>query len=101
MHPFIFVAWESSKVYIFWVGMHFFSSHMYPYFCADLSLLGIITSPFLVPAPHCRAIHWLQQTSTVAIQNMWLVLGTWIATQLVPNPSVIGLGTTDGTAQLA
>jgi hypothetical protein len=89
MYPIIVMAWKCSNVYLFWIGVHYLSSHMYPYFCADLSVLGIVSSPFLVVAPHCKAIAWLQQTSTLAIHNMWIVLGSWLATQLVPNPGIL------------
>jgi hypothetical protein len=65
------------------------SAHLYPYFCADLSLAGLVTSPFLAMAPHCRAIAWLQKTSTTVIENMWVLLGTWTAAQLIPNPKML------------
>ena len=90
MYPIFIMAWKCSNVYLFWVGVHYLSAHMYPYFCADLSIVGIVASPFLVMSPHCRALGWLQQTSTQAIHNMWIVLGTWLAAQLVPNPSILG-----------
>lgn len=95
MVPIIALAWKSSSVYLFWVGMHYFSSHAYPYFCADLSFSGMVTSPFMVITPHCKALHWVQKTSTLAIENMWIVLGSWLATQLLPNPAlIIGVGST-------
>lgn len=90
MHAFLVLMWKCSSVYVFWIGVHYASAHIYPYFCADLSWTGIIASPFLVIAPHCKAISWLQQTSTLAIQNMWIVMGSWFAAQLVPNPEILG-----------
>ena len=89
MYPIVLVAWKCSSVYLMWIGIHYASAHIYPYFCADLSVMGVITSPFLVMAPHCKALLWLEQTSTVAIQNMWIILGTWLAGQLVPNPELV------------
>lgn len=89
MYPIVILAWKCSNVYLMWIGIHYLSANVYPYFCADLSVTGVITSPFLVMTPHCRALSWLQQTSTAAIQNMWIVLGTWMAGQLVPSPSLI------------
>ena len=89
MIPLFAVIWKSSSVYLLWVGMHYISSHAYPYLCADFSFTGMVTSPFMVLTPHCKAIHWLQQTSTLAIENMWVVLGSWMATQLLPNPAIL------------
>jgi hypothetical protein len=91
MYHFLIFAWKCSSVYIFWIGTHYISAHLYPYFCAELSLMGMVASPFLVIAPHCKAIGWLQQTSTMAINNMWIILGSWLCTQLVPNPTIIGI----------
>ena len=89
MYQFIIMVWKCSSVYLFWIGAHYLSAHLYPYFCADLSMMGMVSSPFLVMAPHCKGLVWIQQTSTVAIQNMWIVLGSWIAAQLVPNPNLL------------
>lgn len=89
MYPIIVMAWKCSSVYFFWIGVHYLSAHAYPYFCADLSMIGMVSSPFLVVAPHCKALSWLQQTSSLAIHNMWIVLGSWLATQLVPNPVIV------------
>ena len=93
MYPLIVMVWKCSSVYFFWIGVHYLSAHMYPYFCADLSMIGMVSSPFLVMAPHCKALAWLQQTSTLAIHNMWIVLGTWLASQLVPNPAILATPT--------
>lgn len=94
MHELLVLAWKCSNVYLFWIGIHYLSAHIYPYFCADLSIYGVLSSPFLVIAPHCKAFHWLQQTSTAAIQNMWVILGTWLAEKLVPNPAILTSVTT-------
>ena len=87
------MVWKASNIYVFWIGMHFITANMYPYFCADVSLYGVVTSPFLVMAPHCKALLWAQQTSTMAIENMWIVLGTWLCSQMLPNPEIIGQST--------
>ena len=86
----VLVAWKCSSIYIFWITLHYTSAHIYPILCADLSLYGVISSPFLVMSPHCQGIIWIQQTSTQAIKNMWLVLGSWLCAQLLPNPEIIG-----------
>lgn len=89
MYPIVLWVWKCSNVYIFWITIHYSTAHLYPYFCADLSLIGLVSSPFLVMAPHCKAICWLQKTSTMAIENMWIVLGTWLCSYLLPTPSIL------------
>jgi hypothetical protein len=81
----IVVAWKASSVYIFWIGIHYLTAHIYPYFCAELSVLGAFSSPFVAMAPHCKALLWAQQTSVMAIENMWVVFGTWMCSYLVPS----------------
>jgi hypothetical protein len=93
MYPLLVLAWKCSNVYIFWISVHYVTSHVYPYFCADLSFIGFAKSPFMVIAPHCKGLNWLHQTSTLAIENMWVILGTWIAAQLVPNPQLVAPAT--------
>ena len=72
------------KVYMFWIVIHYLASHMYPYFCTELSIYGFITSAIYVMTPHCRALAWLKTTSATAIENMWLVLGAWFCAKLMP-----------------
>lgn len=83
----IIYLWSCSKIYLFWISIHFASSNMYPYFCSNPSLFGFLISPFMVVAPHCKALGWIQTTSTFAIENMWVVLSTWITTQFLPSVS--------------
>ena len=93
MYQIVLYMWTYSKVYFFWIGIHYISSNLYPYFCADLSMQGFLTSPFIVITPHCKALGWLQKTSTTVIENMWIVLGTWLCSQMLPNPEIIGQST--------
>lgn len=69
-------AWNMSKIYLFWITMHYGASHAYPYFCAPNDVTGYLISPFLMMTPHCRGLYWMIQTSTLAIQNMWIIIGT-------------------------
>ena len=73
------------KIYLFWITVHYITSHLYPHLCADLSFYGFITSAVYVMTPHCRALAWLQNTSQMAIQNMWMVLGAWFCAKLLPH----------------
>lgn len=75
---------SAAKIYLFWITVHYLASHMYPYFCAELSVYGFITSAIYVMTPHCRALVWLKNTSTIAIENMWIVLGAWFCGKLMP-----------------
>tara|TARA_A100001011_G_C13898665_1_gene670088 strand:- start:203 stop:514 length:312 start_codon:yes stop_codon:yes gene_type:complete len=75
--------WEISKIYIFWICLHYISVNLYAYFCAHLSLTGIFLSPLMVITPQCKALNWLVNNSIVNINGMWVVLTTWIMSKLV------------------
>ena len=74
--------WSVSKIYLFWILVHLLSVNLYCYFCANLSIFGLITSPFAVVAPHCKALGWLMSNSTIAISNMWVILAGWLLTKI-------------------
>jgi hypothetical protein len=77
-------ALSGMKIYLFWITVHYLASHLYPQFCAELSVYGFITSAIYVMTPHCRALAWLKTTSAIAIENMWLVVGAWFCAKLMP-----------------
>ena len=85
LHNFLIECWNISKIYLFWVVIHMFSVNIYCYFCAHLSLYGLFISPFVVVAPHCKALSWLMTNSITSINNMWLTLGTWLVTRITIN----------------
>ena len=67
-----------SYIYIMWIFAHYIASHMYIWFCVPATLIGFITAPFLIPAPHCQAIRWTIYTGGEKILAMWVLIGTWI-----------------------
>jgi len=82
LRNFLVECWNISKIYLFWVIMHMLSVNLYCYFCAHMSLYGLFISPFVVVAPHCKALSWLMTNSITSINNMWLTLGTWLVSRL-------------------
>ena len=69
--------------YLMWIFMHHVSAHVYIYFCTPNTIYGIITSPFLVAAPHCTAIRWVLYEGGNMITTMWISIGTYIATKII------------------
>jgi hypothetical protein len=63
-------------LYILWISLHYIASHLYVYFCTFPSIVGFITSPFLVSTPHCVALRWTIANSADKIQSMWVIIGT-------------------------
>jgi len=72
-----------SSIYLFWIVLHYFSAHLYVYYCVPSGVHGFLISPFLVAAPHCRAIRWIIQSGGAMMDNMWLVFGTWACSRMI------------------
>ena len=77
------LVWSGSKVYLFWIMVHFVISNSYGYVCTPKSGIGLLTSPIRVSAPHCKGLRWAFETSGQAVDNMWVVLATWITNKMV------------------
>ena len=73
----------ASSLYLFWIMLHYFSTQMYVYYCAPRGFYGFFISPFLVAAPHCRAIRWIIHNGGNMVDNMWIILGTWLRSKII------------------
>lgn len=71
-------------IYVIWILAHYFASHLYIRWCVQSSFLGFLMSPFLVPAPQCRALRWIVINGALNINAMWLFLSTWIIDKINP-----------------
>ena len=76
-------VYSVSSIYLFWILLHYFSAHLYVYYCLPSGVYGFLISPFLVAAPHCRAIRWVIQSGGAMMDNMWLVFGTWVCSKII------------------
>ena len=77
--------WSISKIYLFWIAVHFVSANLYAYYCAHISFYGFLTSAFMVATPHCSGLNWMTNWTHNTIRNMWLTLGTWLVTKIMEN----------------
>ena len=73
----------ASSLYLFWIMLHYCSAQLYVYYCAPRGLYGFLISPFLVAAPHCRAIRWIIHNGGNMVDNMWIILGTWLCSKII------------------
>jgi hypothetical protein len=67
-----------SGIYILWICFHYFSAHLYIKFCVPDTLIGFLMSPFMIATPHCQGLRWIVYNAAGIINNMWIVIGTWI-----------------------
>jgi hypothetical protein len=76
-------VYGASSIYLFWIMLHYFSAQLYVYYCAPRGFYGFLISPFLVAAPHCRAIRWIIHNGGNMVDNMWIILGTWLCSKII------------------
>jgi len=67
-----------SGIYILWIGLHYFSAHLYIKFCVPNSVVGFIMSPFMIMTPHCQGLRWIVYNAANIINHMWILIGAWI-----------------------
>jgi len=72
-----------SGIYLVWIALHFFASQFYIELCVPKTIYGFIVSPFLMATPHCQALRWIVYNGANAINNMWIVMGTWLCSQIM------------------
>lgn len=70
-------------IYFLWIKLHYIASILYTTFCTPNTLYGFIMSPFLIMTPQCQGLRWIIYTGANTINNMWIVLGTYICTKLI------------------
>lgn len=71
-----------SGIYLLWILFHYIASHMYVNFCVPKDLIGFLISPLLTSTPHCQGLRWIVYNGGNVINNMWVVLGTWLCSTL-------------------
>lgn len=65
-------------IYLLWVCLHYFSAHLYVKFCVPNTFSGFVMSPFMIATPHCQGLRWIVYNAASVINNMWILMGTWI-----------------------
>lgn len=75
-----------SGIYVAWILLHYIASQCYITFCVPNTFYGFVMSPFLAPAPHCQGLRWAIYNGANVIENMWIVLGTWLCCHILRRP---------------
>ena len=69
---------QVSGVYLMWILLHYFASQLYVKLCTPSDIFGLLMSPFLSSTPYCQGLRWVIYNGAVMINNMWIVLATWL-----------------------
>jgi len=72
-----------SGVYLLWILLHYVASHLYVTLCVPKTVMGFIMSPFMTATPHCQGLRWIVYNAANMINNMWIILGTWLCSTIL------------------
>ena len=72
-----------SGIYLIWICLHYFASHLYVKVCVPSTVMGFLLSPFMTATPHCQGLRWVVYNAANMINNMWIVCGTWVCSTLL------------------
>lgn len=80
------VTYSLFGYYIMWIALHYVAVHLYPTYCAPLTISGFILSPFMVAAPHCIAMRWMITEGANVIVTMWVAVGAYAIQRMLRRP---------------
>jgi len=78
----IIFLFKISGIYMLWICLHYFAAHLYIKFCVPNTLFGFIMSPLMISTPHCQGLRWIVYNAANIINNMWILVGTWISSMI-------------------
>jgi hypothetical protein len=79
----IFFIFNVAGIYFLWIFLHYIASHFYVKLCVPDNLIGFLLSPFMTTTPHCQGLRWIIYNAASVINNMWLLLGSWICSTIL------------------
>jgi len=66
-----------------WTSAHYAALLGYQYLCVPDTWFGMLTAPLMVAMPHCRAIVWVIEVSSVSVGAAWTAAAMLISGRLV------------------
>jgi len=70
-------------IYIVWILLHYVASQLYIKLCVPMTVVGFLLSPFMTATPHCQGLRWIVYNAANIINNMWIILGAWIMSNVL------------------
>jgi hypothetical protein len=83
MYKTTIILLKVSKIYLLWILLHYMASQLYIQFCVPRTFFGFFMSPLMTATPHCQSLRWVVYNAANVINNMWVILGTWICSNIL------------------
>ena len=72
----------AAQIYLFWTFTHNVSLYLYKRFCSPESFWSYVFSPLLAMTPQCKALFFMLENSTNAMNKMMIGLSMWVLPKL-------------------
>ena len=82
---FIKKCYSISGIYIMWIIIHHLAANLYARYCTPLTLVGVLSAPFIVATPPCSCLRWCINKGSDTMVAMWVVMASWLVTRVSKN----------------
>ena len=79
----IMLIFNAVSIYLLWIFLHYTASQLYVKLCVPENLTGFLLSPFMTATPHCQGLRWIIYNAASVINNMWILLGSWLCSTIL------------------
>lgn len=79
----IMLIFNAASIYLLWIFLHYTASHLYVKLCVPENVTGFLLSPFMTATPHCQGLRWIIYNAAGVINNMWVLLGSWLCSTIL------------------
>ena len=79
-----------------WTVTHVAAVHAYQWLCVPASVWGLIRAPLMIATPHCRALVWVIDGTSMTVFTAWTTVGLLVSSRLFDAFPVTGQGVGGG-----
>ena len=72
----------AGQIYLFWTFTHNVTIYLYKKFCSPESFWSYLFSPLIAMTPQCKALFFMLENSTNAMNKMVIGLSMWVLPKL-------------------
>ena len=70
-------------IYLLWIILHYFASHLYIKICVPWTIPGFLFSPVIMTTPYCNCLRWIIYNAGNSINHMWITVATFVGQKLL------------------
>ena len=79
----IYKLYDIFGFYILWIFLFYSASYLHTFYCTPRGILGFLTTPLLIQAPHCVTFRWVLSTGTNYINVFWGIVASYFVKKMI------------------